>query len=512
MRDFLYDFRRTFTGKFTIIMIILIILASVGLTYAGVAISASSNAGGSPSTSAYLLPEIYQSQNGFNFTDYVVNGYGQPVSGLAINSNATMYNGSNTIGGKVYLNGTTNSQGFVYFHMDGNTTLNELVYNYSNSFSNGIGNSAGEAFLLFSPKGTTTFYPNAYGASSLNNLKNTTNVLYFLKVANPSSQSLSSEMVYFAASNKTVVPAISVYYNITGSTSPSLPSSTHGMTFYKNLTGSNHYLFTIPLNKTAARQNVQVVFANSTGAILGGNNYVLYSYVSPAAILQTLLEFPYEFLIPIIGIFSAYFYYGKDRTSGVLESVITRPVTKGRLFASRFVGTAATFFVAIIIAILMADLLLLHYTGSLMGWDSFFGLVLGYTIEAIAFSGIMYIISQFVKSQGALLGIGIGIFFLLVFVWSIVVDVLLLYLHVNSATVAGYSMSIKLLAISPTFFPTLVNSYVTGVYPPTFGLTTGLSLASASSMGITLAAVVAVGAIWIMVPSLISFFLARSRD
>ncbi len=512
MRDFIYDFRRTFTGKFTIVMMILIILASVGITYAGVAISSStSSSGGSPSSIAYVLPEIYQSNSGFNFTDYVVNGYGQPVSSLAINSNATMYSGSTVIGSKVYLNGTTNSQGFVYFHMNGNATVNELVYNYSNSFSNGLTSTTGEAFLVLSPKGVS-FYPNAYGASSLNYLKNTTNVLYYLKVATPSSQALSSEMVYYAAPNGTATPALSVYYNISSGTSSSLPSSTSGMTFYRNLSGSNHYLFTIPLNKTADRQNIQVVFTNSTGDILGGNSYILYRFISPAAILQTLLQFPYEFLIPIVGIFSAYFYYGKDRTSGVLESVITRPVTKGRLFASRFVGTAATFFVAILIAILLADLLLLHYTGSLMGWNSFFGLVLGYTIEAIAFSGIMYIISQFVKSQGALLGIGIGIFFLLVFVWGIIVDVLLLYLHVNAATIAGYGMSIKLSAISPTFFPTLINSYITGVYPPTFGITTGLNLASATSLGITLDAVVAIGAIWIIVPSLISYFLARSRD
>lgn len=512
MRDFIYDFKRTFTGKFTIVMMILIILASVGITYAGVAISSSSsNSGGSPSSIAYVLPEIYQSNSGFNFTDYVVNGYGQPVSGLAINSNATMYSGPTVIGGKVYLNGTTNSQGFVYFRMNGNATANELVYNYSSSFSNGISSSAGEAFLLNSSKGFS-FYPNAYGASSLSYLKNTTDVLYYLRVATPSNQALSSEMVYFAAPNGTAIPALSVYYNISSGTSSSLPSSTNGMTFYSNLSGSNHYLFTIPLNKTADRQNIQVVFTNSSGDILGGNSYILYKFVSPAATLQTLLQFPYEFLIPIVGIFSAYFYYGKDRTSGVLESVITRPVTKGRLFASRFVGTAATFFVAILIAILLADLLLLHYTGSLMGWNSFIGMVLGYTIEAIAFSGVMYIISQFVKSQGALLGIGIGIFFLLVFVWGIIVDVLLLYLHVNTATIAGYSISVKLSAISPTFFPTLINSYITGVYPPTFGIRTGLNLASAASLGITLDAVVAIGAIWIIVPSLVSFFLARSRD
>ncbi len=522
MRDFIYDFRRTFTGKFTIVMIVLIVLSSVGISYAGAALSSSNNGSSSPGSSAYILPEIYQSHTGgYNFTIYAVNGYGQPISGLKFNSNVTLYNSTLTINSKQFtpvysVNNTvtTNKDGFAYFSVSGNSSVNFVQMIYYGEYSNGLGQYQTNAQLTIY-NNSVTFAPNVL-FSSYKQIKNSTNVLYTMKVANPSSKYLDSEFAYYAAPNGTAIPDLGIYYQVgNGSASISYPpSTTDNFTFYKTLSGSNHYIFTLPLTNTADLKEVSVALTNSTGAILGGNTDTFYSSVSSAAVLQALLQVPYEFLIPIIGIFSAYFYYGKDKTSGVLESVITRPVTKGRLFMSRYMGSAVTFFLALVIAISLSDFVLLHYTGSLMSWTAFFSIVLGYTIEAIAFSGIMYILAQFVKSQGALLGIGIGLFFLLVFIWGVIVDVILYLLHINVATSAGYSTSITLGAITPTFYPSMITSYVTGYYPPTFGLTTNTSihLFTASSLGINIFSVVAVGIIWILVPSLISFFLARSRD
>lgn len=504
MRDFLYDFRRTFTGKFTIVMVILIVLATLGITYAAVALSSASS--GSPGSTAYVLPEIYQANGGYNITDYVVNGYGQPVPDLYISTSIT----NSTSHVTTYFRGNTSNEGYLYFHYNNNAS--SILYNYSSVYQNGLAIRNAQAYFnIF--KNSTAFYPNAIGGvgGSAFNLHNSSAVIYAAKVANPDSKTTSNLMLYFAAPNGTVMPSYDLYYNVSQSNFP--PASSSGMTFYKTVGGTNHYLITLPLNATTDQRNIVVGLFNGTGSFVAGTENVFYTSVSAASILQSALELPYTFLIPIVGIFSAYFYYGKDKTSGVLESVVTRPVTKGRLFVSRFVGTSATFLVALLIAGIGADLLLFHYTGSLMPTSSLMSIVIGYLVEAIAFSGIMYIISQFVKSQGALLGIGIGLFFLFVFVWGIVIDLIVHFGHINIATTGGYALSIALSAVTPTFFPTMVLSYDTGVYPPTFAtISSGLNLVTASSVGITLATVLLVGLFWLVVPSVISFLLARSRD
>ena len=506
MRDFLYDFRRTFTGRFTIVMVVLIILATLGITYAAVALSSGST--GSPGSTAYVMPEMYPSAGGYNITDFAVNGYGEPVQGLSISSSVT----NSTTHVTTYLNGTTDSSGYLYFHLSISDSY--VVYNYSSSYSNGIALTPSQGYLVSSP-GKSAFYSGVPGSMNLVGYgqQNSTAVLYTMKVSNPNSKINSNEMLYYAAPNGTVMPSLDVYYRVSngsGLTFP--PSSSNGMIFDKTVGGSNYYLLNLPLNVTADKRQVVVGLFNSTGTFVGGNFPVLYSSVSTASILQSALELPYEFLIPIVGIFSAYFYYGKDKTSGVLESVITRPVTKGRLFVSRFVGNAATFLAALLLAMFFADVLLYGYTGSFIPVDSLLSIIIGYAIEAIAFSGIMYIISQYTRSQGALLGIGIGLFFLLVFVWGIIVELIIHFGHINTATAGGYAETVLLSAISPTFFPTMILSYDTGIYPPSFATFSVGPTVLASAVGITLFSVVLVGLIWVAIPSLVSFFLARSRD
>jgi len=136
MRDFIYDFIRTFTGKFTIIMVVLIILITMALAYSSGS-SISSTSGPAPASVAYLLPEIYQSGGHTHISDFAVNGYGQPVPGLIVTS--LLYN--NSLGSSKlnstnsdYLNGTTNSYGFFNSSVqktglpwDTGTALNTLV-------------------------------------------------------------------------------------------------------------------------------------------------------------------------------------------------------------------------------------------------------------------------------------------------------------------------------------------------------------------------------------------------
>ena len=509
MRDFIYDFRRTVTGRFTIIMIVLIVLATAAIAY-----SAASNAStsvSSPGSNAYLMPEIYPVSGGFKVVDLAVNGYGQPVPGLKITSEA-MNASQKGIGvpgsGSEYLNKTTNPQGFANFTIS--KSWSGVIYSYTNQYTDGISVSNSTAFLTGNTS-SSSFQPNFYppglesiGSSNLSGQA----YLYMFSVASTVSSSHSDVFAYYAAPNGSLMPSEKVYYKV-DYTSFSFPLQNHtGMVYFKTIGGIKSTVFSVPLNSTADNAYVTVALFNaSSDTFSAGTAGVLYKVVSAGSTLESVLSLPYEFLIPILGIFSAYFYYGKDKASGVLESIISRPVTKGRIFMSRFTAGSLSFLFAIGVAEGIADLIIFRYTGSWISSHTFFSIALGYTAEAIAFSGLIYLTSQYLKAQGSILGTGIGLFFILALFWGLIIDVILFESHVNLALKSSIVLRVTLSAISPSFIPTLASDLNTGVYSTGIG-----NSLPASSVGITAFSVVGVGIVWIIVPFVISFLLARSRD
>ncbi|MCL4340984.1 MAG: ABC transporter permease [Candidatus Thermoplasmatota archaeon] len=333
---------------------------------------------------------------------------------------------------------------------------------------------------------------------------------WLLVVANQSNRVENNILFHYVSENNTPLSAQGIYYNVTSVTGYTFPSPERHMTYYRTISDVNNAIITLPLNRSANGRPIEVELFNSTGHPTVGIVAPLYSTVSASSFIEGVMQIPYEFLIPILGIFSAYFYYGKDKASGVLESIITRPVTKGRVMVSRFTGGAMSFLAGLLIALALSDLIVLKYTGSALSNSSFFSILVGYTIEAVGFSGIIYLVSQFVRSQGGILGIGIGLFFVMSLFWNDLMDVLLFETHVNLAVKSGLVVSIILDSISPSYYPTLIFTYHEGYLSSILGFV-GQGV-TAASLGITLASVTAVGIVWVVVPALASFFLARSRD
>ena len=511
MRDFIYDLRRTLTGKFTIVMIVLIVLATVGIAYAAVSFSSGSST--PPASEAYVYPAVFETPHGYKVTDFVANGYGQPVAGLSIDSslvNTTFNRTTATYSTKMdNLSGKTN--GYGYF----NTTVplsagNYSQYRYNPLYISGI-NVSGELPISVI-KNNLTYAGYLVFNSAVWQSTSNQSVYFIAKVANPSSKTISNIEIYYASANGSAMPEVNLYYYVQNQTSITLPLSSKEMMLYGQIGGFHNKVFTLPLNATANGLDVIVELFPPTGGtqpIVMQSSAILYSSTSSGALLEAILQVPYEFLIPILGIFSAYFYYGKDKASGVLESIITRPVTKGRIFASRFIGGAVSFLVALVVAEALSDIIIYKYTGSLLSSSYFFSILGGYLVEAIAFSGLIYLVSQFLKSQGGILGTGIGLFFVMVLFWSDLMALVLFALHVDSAVKSGVIAALALDTISPSTFPSLVIDLRSGVYGSTLGISTGYL---ASSVGITTVSVVLVGLAWLLIPALASFFLARSRD
>ena len=511
MRDFIYDLRRTLTGKFTIVMIVLIVLATVGIAYAAVSFSSGSST--PPGSEAYVYPAVFKTPSGYNVTDFVANGYGQPVAGLKIDSslvNTTFNKTTATYGTKMdNLSGTTN--GYGYFNKTISLSAgNYSEYEYYPLYISGINVSA-EFQNPVIEKNATSRGTDYFNSASWQTTSNQS-VYFIAKVANPSSKTISNIEIYYASANGSAMPDANLYYYVLNTSNNNPQPTPKNMIFYGEIGGFHNKVFTLPLNATAnGLTEIIELYPTSGGTqpLVSSYPTVLYSSTSSGALLEAILQVPYEFLIPILGIFSAYFYYGKDKASGVLESIITRPVTKGRIFASRFIGGAVSFLVALVVAEALSDIIIYKYTGSLLSSSYFFSILGGYLVEAIAFSGLIYLVSQFIKSQGGILGTGIGLFFVMVLFWSDLMALVLFALHVDSAVKSGVIAALALDTISPSTFPSLVIDLRSGVYGSTLGISTGYL---ASSVGITTVSVVLVGLAWLLIPALASFFLARSRD
>jgi len=268
------------------------------------------------------------------------------------------------------------------------------------------------------------------------------------------------------------------------------------MTHYKTISNTNYSIIALPINNSADDKYINIAVFNSSGDFLVSDT-AYFSVTNSSVIIDAILQVPYEYLLPILGIFSAYFYYGKDKASGVLESVIVRPVTKGRIFVSRFFASSVSFFVSLIVSLALIDLIVHSYTGTLLSSRAFVSILLGYLAVAIAYAGIIYLVSQFTKSQGVILGIGIGIFFLFVLFWSGLVYLVAFAAHINLAIAGTYKWILVISALSPSFIPTMAIDLRAGLY---------------TSDGISLASVILVGLIWACVPAILSFYFARKRD
>src|SRR5438105_12707094 len=125
--------------------------------------------------------------------------------------------------------------------------------------------------------------------------------------------------------------------------------------------------------------------------------------------------------IPLMAIIGSYSSYGKDRLTGVLESVLARPVTRLGLATSRFLSSLIAFTIASAAAVGVVDLLLNSIGGSFLEQSYVLAIIAGLLVEVAAFTGLIFLLSHLLKSTGALLGISIVFFIVLDFFWGLII-------------------------------------------------------------------------------------------
>lgn len=483
MRPISYEIRRTLTSKFVILMIVAIVGISSVLAYESAATFHSS-----PLTSRtpHVSYGYYQSSGNVTLVMYSYDPSGAPYSGLHLNIYAQNGTSSSL---------TTSSAGFANITLPYSPTQQAISYNYSYTiFGQSI--SSAKTSVLVNPLQQYSGYTITQGMIEKTNSSNIGFQLLYVGSNGSTAPHTSINVATFPQdnTNQEIIDNASYSTNVSGFTVmnifPKVSSSLYNKTFAlsvvgngQNITGSTgFYLGRVSIYAPMTQSTLQSLVFNGVGPILG-------------------------FLIPILGVFAAYLTYGKDRTTGVLESVLKRPSTRQGLITSRFLANSVSIVVSVIASMVIADLIIQHYF--LMGLSTYFSLffIWMYIVEGLAFLAIIYMFTHIVKSQGALLGVSIAVFVVMALFWSIIPLTVLAVLNVPTASSTYIFTSVAFNYASPSGYSTLVQF----LFTKHIGLLSVIS-ANPAAYAVTKPLLILAGILWIAVPFGIAYYLAKKYD
>jgi ABC-2 type transport system permease protein len=483
IRPFLYDFRRTITSKSVLVLtgiILLISLAIIPLTAPVV-----SSFGGSSSPDILYVRD----PGAYHFIVFSSDQYGQPVQGTEISLSLA--------GVRTYTNAsTTNSEGYAFI------TLSAPNGTYSfamNATRGGSTSSFGISYLFASPIGQPQF-PTTDWISP---------------VQDKANASKSDVRTFYAGLYGAKPSGYSIRYKVTATPPPppykdDSPYTAGQMDLLGNLTDYRQVFDpAIPSGLSETTRVYFELFAPNGTAVSGRQMFITdlrRQQFRPEAtnVASFFFSTILSFFMPLASILGAYSSYGKDRLTGVLESVLARPISRRGLAISRFLSTLTALAVAAIASVGIVDLLLNQVLGSALPQDYALAIISGLVVEVAAFTGLIFLLSHLVKSTGVLLGISIVLFVVLDFFWGLIVFLLTLLLGGTSGSAVAVEATLVSYYANPAQFLQLINVYV-------FQSSSGFALQS-SNYGVTLPAIILDGLLWAILPFLVFMYLAVKRD
>ena len=485
IRPFLYDIKKTITSKTVLILVAIILLISLAI------IPLTSIRSTGIENNLFEAPILYYHDpnlGSYHYLAYFSNRYGDPISGVTV---TVILQGPQNYTRTV----VTNSSGLAFVAISAPNasyyvTLKEEIpgQNFSTNLppTATIKTSSPGAVLALSGQvispvvdkynasksNIQVFYSGDYGVvpSSYS--------LYYKVVATP----FSCFSNCFTEANMTKLGDLNSYREIFD---PSIPPS---------LDGTDEVFFTL---------------FNQTGTAVQSSNFGLFQLRQPrqpimesniaSAFFSTILGL----VIPLMAIIGSYSSYGKDRLTGVLESILARPVTRRGLAMSRFLSTVAAFTIASAAAVGVVDLVLNNLGGSFLDQSYVLAIIAGLVVEVGAFTGLIFLLSHLLKSTGALLGISIVLFIVLDFFWSLIIFLVTLALGGTGGSFVALQATYYSYYANPAQFLNLINAYV---------FQSSNTAVQASSLGVTLPAIVLDGLLWTTVPFILFLYLAVKRD
>jgi len=482
IRPLLYDIKRTITSKTVLILVAIVLLVSLAII---------------PLTSptsriGFNFPQLpilyYRDNSGYHFLAFSTNDYGDSVNGQGVNITLS------TFGVIPYQRVDsetkfTNSSGLaaITFNVPpGNYSVSVELSNNHFPYGNGYISQS-------TPPGDVSALGSAISF-----------------VSDKTNGSQKKVQVFYEGAYGVAPIGYSLHFAWSSSPSAILGNLNENQTvLVGNLTGFSQ-IFSIPISSgldPATQVVFELFYPNGTVA---QTTYTSYSTLripkSPTQVANIASFFFSTILglvIPLMAIIGSYSSYGKDRLTGVLESILARPVTRRGLAMSRFLSTVAAFTIASAAAVGVVDLVLNSVGGSFLDQSYVLAIIAGLVVEVAAFTGLIFLLSHLLKSTGALLGISIVLFIVLDFFWSLIIFLVTLALGGTGGSFVALQATFYSYYANPAQFLNLINAYV---------FQSSNTTVQASSLGVTLPAIVLDGLLWTIMPFIIFLYLAVKRD
>lgn len=477
-----YDFLKTFRSKSVLISMAVIVALSLGLIpLVSLATAPTSfNPGGS--SVAY-----YYSGSEYHLLGYSYNTYGHPVQGTRFN--LTISSSSGTFGAAA----TTNSSGFAEWTLQAPSPGNNSLY-------------------YLRVNGAIV----AQGGGSFNYTKGEVNYLGGQQIAlvTDSADSSRSDVLVFSEGSYGALPAgWEVYYNYSTSVNGGVvtPVDRSQMTLLGVVSG---YVTLLKLPSPPSGANTITVavydsngnvFASSSQTTIGGS----LTPPSPTQLFTSVSSSILALVVPLMAILVSYNSYGKDKATGVLDSILTRPVTRRGLGISRYVAILTSLAVAIAIAVGAMAAISQALLGKTIPLDFALLSLGGLVVEGAAFVGIMMGISHFLRSSGGLIGVGVVLWVLLDFLWGILILVAALFMGIQIGSGNYLALSIRSGFVNPAQYYGLVGQYLNGISLVASGSSIPISPAT---YGITAGTLLLTAAFWVGAPLLALAYVTAKRD
>ncbi len=533
MSGFLYELKRTLTSKTVIVLTVVI----VGLSSLSAVTSAQGNSQSS-SPSLSVLSYGYGANETYHLVFSLTNQFGLGVQG--VNINVTSGNG------KVFSQ-QTNTMGFANFTLqnitaaqleDQNISLgngNWIWVDYNFTVVSGLSSytnlNYAQVFLnqtnvtnpyFFVTHSTVT---NQYGAK-----ENITNNITRFQLSGVSSQSQHDRYlvnIIYEGDIGQKAPPIDLYYlpynNSMGQGGPNKIFEELGnlnetnMTFFGSYSDAN--LLTVNPSNLTSSNTSSYVFALFTPS---GKEIVAQpiTIFTPATTTQVNTQFfgtemsIMGLFIPLMASVSAYVTFGKDRTSGILESTLVRPVSRRSIILSRYLSNTSAVFIAAVLSFLLSSLVFSFYLGQALPYDTILFGLFAMLVAIASFVALVYFSSSMLKSQGAVLSAAIGIFFALDLFWGnllfpvIPFAIITEFLRAPQGSIAFARGYVLIFYFSPAAYSTIASFLVTG--------STSIFISSPnvtlSQIGVNLKYFLVGGILWIVIPIVLALSAFLKKD
>lgn len=494
-----YDIRRTLTSKSTLAVIAGMVLIS------SIVLPSFTNRG----SSGYVETQVftYYDGEGYHFLAFAWNQFGQAMSGIIINVDG---NSSNVLFSGA---GTTNSSGVAAFDIQKSPdTSASMTIAVTQPGESGISVSGFRPFLKPAPNGTTRVPPgvpvSASGGLSLTDV---------IDKENASRRDIQAIWVgTYGSSPK----GIDLYYRFQNSSYQGQLNES-SMAFLGEMSGYKQS-FPAPSPRLSKSATLVVGIFYANGTFVGQSNWFTVSDlfppplppVSPSqgeAFVTQFLGGIFALAVPLIAVVGSYSMYGKDRASGVLESVLALPISRRGLSISRYLSSFIALAIALLTSVAFVDAITWHFTGSFVDSTLIVTSIGSFLADLAAFIGIMMILARIAKSSGLLLGLGVGVLMLFDFFWGLIVNFLATAGGISYGSAVYLQVLVASQFLSPAQLEGLTIAYLT--HSTSFGVLSPANFPiEPSTYGITVPSLVVATALWVVIPLAIFLYLSVKRD